>query len=437
MTYFIYSLTGSLCSYFSCVFLMPNKFSATKKCILFFYAFATVYFFNKSFGQISTFLTYGGMLLITFYFTKYDFFSLSCNLFGYLYSVTFNYVTMWIAGSLLHMDMLELLSDSELTIAFSCIYCLICGFTTKILGCYLHGRLNLSKHLTNRHMLKAIFIDLFLLMFFYIFNFSYGERLGYNYGVIAVNGIIFLLLFAITVVLMYSVYKVTMGEQAYKHRMAQFENLRTYTERLETSYGIMRKFKHDYMNILITMSGFMKENDMDGLKKYYGERILPISRAFTESDTKLGALSNIRNTALKSLLSSKFVYMMELGIKTEIELTEPMDNLNMDCLDLSRIIGIFLDNAMEAAIETEEKEVRFCMFYKEKDLYLIIQNTASPPTYAISELCNHHISTKGENRGIGLFNVDVILKNYENTIWNTTYEEPYFTQELILAHNGS
>ncbi|WP_313260143.1 sensor histidine kinase, partial [Lacrimispora sp.] len=263
---------------------------------------------------------------------------------------------------------------------------------------------------------------------------SYGEHLGYNYGVIALNGIIFLILFAITAFLMYYIYKITLAEQAYKHRMAQFENLRTYTDRLEESYGVMRKFKHDYMNILSTLSGFLKENDMESLKEYYGERILPISRAFTESDTKLGTLSNIKSTALKSLLSSKFVYMMEIGIKAEIELTEPINDLNMDCLDLSRIIGIFLDNSIEATMETEEKEVRFCMFYKEEDLYLIIQNTAIPPIYAISELRSHEISSKGENRGVGLFNVDTILNNYENTIWNTTYEEPYFTQELILMH---
>ncbi|WP_313583743.1 GHKL domain-containing protein [Lacrimispora sp.] len=333
------------------------------------------------------------------------------------------------------MDMEALITHHLLLIAFSCIYCIFCGTTTKLIGYYFHKKLVITKYLINDHLLKAIFIDLFLLVFFYIFNFSYGERLGYNYGVIALNGIIFLLLFVITVFLMYSVYKVTMGEQAYKHRMAQFENLRIYTERLENSYGIMRKFKHDYMNILITMSGYLKEDDMDGLKEYYGERILPISRAFTESDTKLGALSNIKNTAIKSLLSSKFVYMIEIGIKAEIELTEPINDLNMDCLDLSRVLGIFLDNAMEAATETEEKEVHFCIFYKEKDLHLIIQNTALPPSHAISELRSHEISTKGENRGIGLFNVDLILKNYENTIWSTTYEEPYFTQELILMHN--
>ena len=170
------------------------------------------------------------------------------------------------------MDMAELLIRDNLTIIFSILYCVFCGLTTKMLGWYFHKKLNLSNYLTNPYLLKAIFIDLFILVFFYIFNFSYGEYLGYNYGVIALNGILFLLLFAITVYLMYSIYKATMGEQANKHRMSQFENLRIYTDRLELSYSTMRKFKHDYMNILITMSGFMEDNDLQGLIKYYGEK---------------------------------------------------------------------------------------------------------------------------------------------------------------------
>lgn len=437
MTYFIYSVTGSLCSYFSCVNMLPYNLSAAKRLFLFFYAFSMAYFFNPILGQACTFLIYGGILLFIFYFTKHDFFCLCCILFGYLYAVTFNYLLMWIATFFLRMDIEALLAHNVLTVAFSITYCIFCGITTKLIGWYIHKILKLSQYLTNTHLLRLIFIDLSFLVFFYILNFSYGEHLGYNYGIIALNGIIFLLLFAITVFLMYSVYKTTLDNETYKNRMIQFENLRLYTERLEKSYGSMRRFKHDYMNILSTMSEFMKENDMKSLIEYYEEKVLPISHAFTESGTKLGALSNIRNTALKSLLSSKFIYAMETGIKTEIELMEPIGQLFMDSLDLSRIIGIFLDNAIEAAEETEEKEVSFCMFYKDDALYLIIRNTAPVPFYPISELCSQGISSKGENRGIGLYNIKMILQSYENAIWNTTYDEPYFTQELILKSSGS
>lgn len=433
MTYFVYSLTGSLCSYFSSIYLLPKKFSMLQKIIIFVYIWVTVYIFNKAFGQAGTFITYGGILLLTFYFSKCDYFCISCNLIGYLYSVSFNYVFMWLAGYILHMDMVELLENDRLTMIFSCFYCFYCGITTKLIGTYIHKKLNLAQYFNKRPLLIAIFIDLFFLVFLYIFNFSYGERLGYNYGVIALNGIIFLLLFIVTVYLMYYIYKITVKEQSDKHRLAQFENLRTYTEKLEQSYGVMRKFKHDYINILSTMSGYMDNNDMDGLMKYYSEKVLPISHSFTESDTKLGILSNIKDTALKSLLSSKFIYAMETGLKVEIELTEPIDELYMDSLDLARILGIFLDNSIEAAIETEEKMVRFCMFYDQNKLWIIVQNTALPPLYPLGQLNNQEVSSKGDNRGLGLYNVDMILKKYENVTWSTSYQASYFIQELILA----
>ncbi|WP_460645281.1 sensor histidine kinase [Lacrimispora brassicae] len=434
MNNLICTMAGSLCVYFSYINLLPHKYSYIKRAIIFLYIFSVFFSFEGSLGQTSTFLTSIGIIIFTLLFTKNHIFNICCYLFGYLYIVAFNYLFMWMAVALLKMEMETIMTHEKLSVIFSVIYCIYCGITTKLIGWYFHEKLEISHFFINKHLLTAVFIDLIFLVFLYIFNFSYGEHLGYNYGVIALNGIIFLILFAITAFLMSYIYKITLAEQAYKHRMAQFENLRIYTDRLEESYVVMRKFKHDYMNILSTLSGYLKEDNIESLKEYYCERILPISRAFTESDTKLGNLSNIKNTALKSLLSSKFVYMMEIGIKAEIELTEPINALNMDCLDLSRIIGIFLDNSIEAAMETEEKEVRFCMFYKEKDLYLIIQNTAVPPIYAVSDLRSHEISTKGENRGVGLFNVDTILNNYKNTIWNTTYEEPYFTQELILIH---
>ncbi|MFW6677704.1 sensor histidine kinase [Lacrimispora sp. AGF001] len=432
MTYFVYTLTGGLCNYFSCSNLLPKKLSVFNRLSLFLYAFGSLYFFNRYYGQASTFITLSGMLIIVSLFTKLDYLSLGCYLFGYLYIIAFNYLFMYIAGEILKMDMECMLKHDVLNIIFSTVYCVYCGITTKLIGWFIHKKLNISQYLTNKHMLKAILTDLSLLVFFFVFNFSYGERLGYNFGVIALNGVIFLLLFSITVYLMYSIYKVTMGEQAYKYRMAQYENLQIYTERLENSYGSMRKFKHDYLNILSTMGGFMEENDMNGLIEYYEKRVLPISHAFSESDTKLGGLSKVKNTALKSLLSSKFIYTMEIGMNLKIELTEIIDDVVMDSLDLSRIIGIFLDNAIEAAMNTVQKELYYCMFYKDEELYIIIRNTSLPLSHAISQLSSHGISTKGEDRGVGLYNVSLILSDYNNVIWDTTYEEPYFTQKLIL-----
>lgn len=324
------------------------------------------------------------------------------------------------------------MSSDSLTTIFSFTYCVFCISTTWAIGYFLHKKVKISLFFPRNQLAFIMFINLLLLSFFFIFNFSYGEYLGYSYGVITLNGITFLLLFIITAFLMQYIYHFAKKEQADKSRIEQFENLQIYTSDLEESYSTMRKFKHDYINILSTLSAYLKENDWSGLKAYYEERIMPISTSFAESGTALGSLSKIQDTALKGLTSSKLIYAMETDLTVKIEITETIRNLEIDVLDISRILGIFLDNAIEAARETVEKEITLCMFYKKAYLYIIIQNSAVAPAFSFTELNKQNVSTKGENRGLGLYQASLLLRKYPEIIWNTKYEKPYFTQELII-----
>lgn len=433
MTYFLYALTGSLSIYFSCINLLPNKPKLIKKLCSFLFTLFSFYFLFPHLGQFSTFFVLSWILFFIYYLNNKDFFSLSCALFGYLYAVSTNYIFLWVAQFLLKMNMKTMLLDNYLTSVFSCIYCLFCVITTWLIGRYLHSVLRLSSFFKQRQLSFAVFINLLILSFFFIFNFSYGEFLGYHYGIIALNGITFLLLFAITAFLMQYIYHFAAKEQYAKNRLEQFESLKTYTSNLEESYGIMRKFKHDYINILSTLSEYLKENDIEGLKVYYEEKILPISYAFTDSGTRLAALSYIKDSALKGLLSSKLIYAMETKIETRIEITEFIENIAIDILDLSRILGIFLDNAIEAAREVSDRELTLCIFYKEKNLHIIVQNTSVPPPFPIANLALQAVSSKGENRGMGLYQVSLILKDYFNINLRTEYKKNYFTQELIIS----
>lgn len=378
-----------------------NQNTIYKKIFSFSCTLFTFYFLFLHLGQFSTFFILIWILFFIYYFIDKDFFSLSCALFGYLYAVTTNYIFLWTAQFLLKMDMKNMLLNDYLTTVFSCIYCFFCVITTWLLGRYVHNVLKLSNFFMQSKLSLAVFINLLILSFFFIFNFSYGEILGYHYGIIALNGITFLLLFAITAYLMQYVYHFAAKEQHDKNRLEQFESLKAYTSNLENSYSIMRKFKHDYINILSTLSDYLKENDIEGLKTYYDSKILPLSHSFADNDTKLVSLSNIKNSALKGLLSSKLIYAMETGINTIIEITEPVENFEIDILDLSRIMGVFLDNAIEAAIETTDKELTLCIFYKEKNIHIIVQNTSTPPPFPIADLALQAVSSKGLNQGIG------------------------------------
>ena len=208
MNYFFYIFTGSLCHYFFCIYLLPDHLTILKRLTIFLYTFSTLFLLARTYGQTSTFITFGGNILLVYFFTHNRYLSLSCYLFGYLYAITFNYLFLLLISFIFKTDVKTLIERNLFPIIISFIFCIFCGTTTKLIGHYIHEKLNIAMYLTNNTLLKSIFAYLLLLVLFCIFNFSYGERLGYTHDVIALNGIIFSVLFLITVFHLHSIYKI-------------------------------------------------------------------------------------------------------------------------------------------------------------------------------------------------------------------------------------
>lgn len=431
MAYFVYTLCGSLCSYFYSVHVLPQKLPWGKRLIIFLYAYLSAVVLNSRMGQFGTFITLFGIFLLIAYDTKGDFLSLSCAMFGYIFSVVCNYILLWGVSGILGNSIENLMLHDEFTIGFSIFSCIFCGVSTWIAGWIFREKLNLPEKISDTHLKMAIFAVMLLSVVIFALNIAYGEHMGYSYDVIGFNGALFLFFFLAIAVLMYFMYQKILEKQKLLNQLEQFEHLQEYTEKLEESYGSMRRFKHDYINILNTLSEFISQGNIAELQKYY-QKVMSFGREFQEADIKLESLSRIHCLELKSLLSSKLIYSMEMGIHTGIELTEDIEELFMDTLDFSRIAGIFLDNAIEAALESQEKELEFCMFYKDDALNLIIQNSAKPVTIPLSDLCRPGISSKGGNRGIGLYNAARILESYPDIIWNMKYGKNSFTQRLVI-----
>ena len=207
----------------------------------------------------------------------------------------------------------------------------------------------------------TIFLTLSILGILFVFNFSYGESIGYGYGAIAFNGCLFLAAFIAITILLRTLYQAIRRQEENNSMAEQYENLQTYTRKLEALYNSMRSFKHDYVNLLATMSGYMEENNMKELKSYFYQEILPISHSFSENNSRLSSLSFIENLELKGLLSSKLIRAMELGLHVELEISKPVSAFSMRPVDLALVMGIFLDNAIEAAENTDEKLIRFAV----------------------------------------------------------------------------
>lgn len=227
---------------------------------------------------------------------------------------------------------------------------------------------------------------------------------------------------------------------SYENKFIDKENkqLKEYTDMLEKMSTDLRKFKHDYVNILYTLGDFINTRDISGLKDYYFNDLLPESKNIVKNDKHITLLKNIKITPLKALISSKLLAAQSQEIEISAEVLEIIEKLSIKTIDICRIVGIFLDNAAEAAILCEKKFIHFAMIKTDGNIIIIIINSCPEDIPPVFQLYKKNFSTKGTNRGIGLSNVkDIIDKSYKNVLLNTTVKDGVFKQELIIKNCNS
>ncbi|MBU5315955.1 GHKL domain-containing protein [Clostridium bornimense] len=278
----------------------------------------------------------------------------------------------------------------------------------------------------------SIFVLTTMLGIFLIYIYL-GGYLVWDRKSIFLNMILIIFLSTVCLTMLYSVTKAikNMFEQEYKEK--EFSQLKEYTDLLENVSTDLRKFKHDYINILLTLGGYIDEGDLKGLKEFYNKDLLPETGKHVTKNKNLALLKHIKTSPLKALLSSKLITSQSHNIETRIELIDDIDNIPMNTIDICRIIGILLDNAIEAADLCEKKSLHFAGIKTDDSIIFIVRNSCLPDTPPVYKIYEKDFSTKGEGHGIGLKTVrEIINRDYENVILNTKIEDCIFSQELII-----
>ena len=211
------------------------------------------------------------------------------------------------------------------------------------------------------------------------------------------------------------------------------QDLQDYTRNLEAMYNSLRSFKHDYVNILLSLSSYIEDGDMDRLKDFFEGKIFPTKNLITGEDYKLNQLSNISVLEIKSLLSAKMIYAHESGIDITIDIPDKVESFLIDTVDLARILGIFLDNAIEATLETEQPQIGLNIIQNKTGVSIIISNRFLDNGVMLHKLKQKGFSTKIGHQGIGLWNAQKIISSYDNVLLETTMKCDYFTQHIELT----
>lgn len=212
----------------------------------------------------------------------------------------------------------------------------------------------------------------------------------------------------------------------------QLKNLTSYSHHVESLYKEIRSFRHDYTNILVSLNESIKKRDIDGVERIYNEVLKESDKSFYNSQYDIAKLVNLKNLAMKSVVSAKLIEAQNKGIDVSVEIAEPIGVPKIDLVDFITILSIFLDNAIEATIASESPRINFAYFQENENKILVIQNSTDACKINTKNIFQYGISTKGGDRGIGLSNVKQILSKYPKVILDTKSIDYEFTHELKM-----
>ena len=238
----------------------------------------------------------------------------------------------------------------------------------------------------------------------------------------------FALLFAYILTSFYSLTKAMKLDIATR----DLENAESYNNSLTVLYDNVKGFKHDFDNMVNIIGGYIQVNDIEGLKKYYASLEKDCARV---NNVRMLNPNIINNPGIYNLIVSKYKKATDLDININFEFFFDFENLHMPIYEFSRILGILLDNAIEAAKECEEKQINlvFRESRKQHVQLVIIENTYMNKDIDTKQLFEKGISGKENHSGIGLWEVNNIVKKNNNIVLNTTKDEKYFKQELQIC----
>jgi len=218
------------------------------------------------------------------------------------------------------------------------------------------------------------------------------------------------------------------------------ETLEKYNHELKYSKVVSkvtaeyRKANHEHKNELSIIRGMAAKNDNKKLLEYLD---ILIEKKNNIKYKWSGELIYLPLDELKSLMNYKLVEMENQNIDIGLTISRDISKMNFKNLDINKesnlynIIGIYLDNAMQAALESKERIVNIDIHRNRKNLVFIVGNTYMGKIN-LEKIDEYGYTTKGKNHGIGLNIVRNILEDSEVFSQTRKIIDNYFVQELVV-----
>lgn len=422
------------------VYIIPNIHNLTKKKTIvgIFSIMAASGIVAFCATEYATYLSFVLSLLIIYLISINKLSAIIFSCFNYICYIENDYILLTVFDILFDISEVELLSNNTYIILYNLFH--ICIFiTVSVILSKLHLKFlssGISSH-GKTIAFMAVFVITCLALF--LFNITYEAEKGFSQELVTYNSIIFSLFFILTAVFLVIFVRLILQNERLNYQNLQYQSLQDYTKKTEGLYNDMRKFKHEYLNKLLTMHFYISDGDIDSLKEYYKTNILPTKKELESNFQTFADLANILVPEFKGLVYNKLLRAQELGIDIRIEIKKEINSLSPYKTEITKLVGIYLDNAIDETVPNEthpKNHISFIAFFDDNKLTITVSNDITSQDINITKLDKVGFSSKGENRGLGLYIAKNLLEKCPDITHNTYIKDNIFYQTLTLVIQG-
>ncbi len=273
---------------------------------------------------------------------------------------------------------------------------------------------------------KIVVLSLLTLVTIAVFFYYFANNYRYNKEIFAY----LLVIFTLVVILGYLFKEKMNNENMFK----RYDDLLTVMKNYESDIEDHRTSNHETRNELLAIRSKVSDLGDETLCEYI-DSILGDKKNINSA--KYSRFKYLPTNGLKGFLYYKFSEAEEKGLDVKLNIAKQVENsflkdLNTkDFKDLTRILGVYLDNAIEASVLSEKKQLGIEIYKVKNDIEIIISNTYSNKVDK-DKIGNERYSTKGLTRGHGLLLVKRILKNNNRLTSEAKITDTIYSQTIKI-----
>ena len=304
--------------------------------------------------------------------------------------------------------------------------CILFSLTTVILRKQLRKTIEKKVENNTKIIIFSIMTFFCILLFFYTIIKEFRFRND-----------IFLYLFAIIVLIgvLFSLIRQTMINNKITNDYDKLlEFMKTYEEEIESQRTLRHETKNEFLAIRSKICDKEKEKTIiDYIDEILGD-------TYSVKNEKYAKFGYLPANGVKGLCYFKTQKAEEQGISVSINISKKIQssticNLNTkEQRDFAKILGVFIDNAIEASAESKDKELGIEAYSNlDNEFRMIISNTYNNEIDE-EKIGKENFTTKGKNRGHGLLLVNQLVQ--KNNIFDTKREikNNIYSQTIIVKN---